>query len=193
MSKWLIVGLGNPGEKYHGTRHNAGFLAIDWLVDQYSFPPPDTNKRWKGMLGKGVIEGIPVFLLKPTTYMNLSGESVQAVADYYHIDVKSNLVIISDEVHLDPGRIRVRKKGSAGGHNGLKNIIEHLGTEEFTRIRIGVGEQSHGDMVGHVLGRPRPEDREAFEKGIEDAAKAAVCIITEGADAAMNKFNGGGN
>ena len=190
--EWLITGLGNPGEKYHGTRHNAGFLAADELIDAYSYPAPDTNKRFKGMLGRGSIEGIPAFILKPTTYMNLSGESIRAVADYYHIDVKTHLIVLVDEVHLPMGKIRVRKKGSAGGHNGLKSIIARLGTEEFTRIRIGVGESSEEDLVGHVLGRPAPADRENFEKGIAEAAKAAVWVLKEGADSAMNKFNGGG-
>ncbi|MBQ9437340.1 MAG: aminoacyl-tRNA hydrolase [Lachnospiraceae bacterium] len=204
LPNWLIAGLGNPGEKYHGTRHNAGYLALDELIEDYHFPRPDTDKRWKGMLGRGMIEGIPVFLLKPTTYMNLSGESIRAVADFYRIDIQSRLIVISDEIHLHMGKIRVRKKGSAGGHNGLKNIIQQLGTQDFTRIRIGVGESikeeeenkndagapSGEQLIGFVLGKPAPEDRALFQEGVRLAAKAAVSIMTEGVDAAMNQYNG---
>ena len=187
--QWLIAGLGNPGREYHQTRHNAGFLALDELIESYHFGPPSVGRKFRGMLGRGEIEDIPVFLLKPTTYMNLSGEAIRAVTDYYHIEINSHLIVISDEIHLPAGRIRIRKKGSAGGHNGLKSIITQLGTEDFIRIRIGVGDASGDELVGHVLGRPAPEDREDFEQGIRLAARAAAAILKDGPDSAMNQFN----
>ena len=135
---YIIAGLGNPKREYDNTRHNIGFALIDALADQYNISVMDM--KHKALTGKGMINGQKVILVKPLTFMNLSGESIRPIVDYYKIDVSTELIVISDDISLPPGQIRVRKKGSAGGHNGLKNIIQHLGSEEFQRIRIGVGE-----------------------------------------------------
>ena len=146
---YIVAGLGNPGREYVNTRHNVGFDVIDTLIDKYNIGGPEL--KHKAMMGKGQIAGQKVVLVKPLTYMNSSGESIRAIADYYKIDVESELIVISDEISLPPGEVRVRKKGSAGGHNGLKNIIKLLGTENFQRIRIGVGEKPKGyELVNWV-------------------------------------------
>ena len=139
---YIIAGLGNPGRKYDGSRHNAGFDVIDELVDRFRISGPIRFGR--SMIGKGVIGGKKVILVKPLTYMNLSGEAVREIVSYYKIDPADHLIVISDDIDLPVGHLRIRKKGSAGGHNGLKNIILHLGDDEFTRIRIGVGGSSQG-------------------------------------------------
>lgn len=136
---FCIVGLGNPEKKYENTRHNIGFDVIDAIAEKYSIAVRE--RGFRALFGKGAIEGQRVILLKPQTYMNLSGESVREITDYFKIDPEEELIVISDDVSLEVGGIRIRKKGSAGGHNGLKNIIEHLGTEKFQRIRMGVGEK----------------------------------------------------
>ena len=183
-----IAGLGNPGEKYDNTRHNAGFLTIDALADRYGIDVRE--KAHKALIGKGVIEGQKVILAKPQTYMNLSGESIRALVDYYKV-TQEELVIIFDDISLEPGQLRIRKKGSAGGHNGIKSIIAHLGTQEFTRIKVGVGEKPpRMDLADYVLGRFAKEEQDTMKEAFETAAKAAVAIMTEGADAAMNQYNG---
>ena len=185
---YLIVGLGNPEKKYDGTRHNAGFSAIDILAEEYAIPYGGTQK--KAATGKGMIGGKKVMLAKPLTYMNLSGEAVRALCDYYKIDTQTHLIVVSDDIYLDVGCVRVRKKGSAGGHNGLKNIIRHLGNENFIRVRIGVGNRDAGsEMVNHVLSGVSPSEREAFEAGIARGAKAAAAVVENGADYAMNTYN----
>ena len=149
---FIIVGLGNPERKYDGTRHNIGFSAITVIADKYNISM-DIEKH-KAVCGKGYIEGQKVILAMPQTYMNLSGESVRELVDYYKIDPESELIVIYDDINLAPGRLRIREKGSAGGHNGIKNIISHLGTQVFPRIRIGVGEKPKGwDLADYVLGR----------------------------------------
>ena len=185
---YLIVGLGNPGSKYDGTRHNVGFEVIDALSKEYGI---DVNhKEHKGLVGKGIIEGKKVMLVKPQTFMNLSGECVIELAKYYDIDPKSELLVISDDVTLSTGNIRVRKKGSAGGHNGLKDIIAWTDTTEFARIRVGVGEvPEKGDMVNHVLGRYSEEDRKRVDDSFEKAKGAVVCFLNDDLDGAMNKYN----
>ena len=185
---YLIVGLGNPGSKYDGTRHNAGFEVIDALSKEHQIAV--AHKEHKGLVGKGVIEGQKVMLVKPQTFMNLSGECVIELTEYYGIDPKSELIVISDDVTLSCGNIRVRKKGSAGGHNGLKDIIAWVDTTEFARIRVGVGEVPQGgDMINHVLGRYSQEDRERVDASIEKA-KGAVSLILQGKmDEAMNRYN----
>ena len=185
---YLIVGLGNPGMKYDATKHNMGFKVIDELVETYGIPSSGTSL--KGMYGKGVIGGEKVILIKPMTYMNNSGECVRAFVDYYKVDPEEEMIIIYDDITLEPGSIRIRKKGSAGGHNGIKSIIAHLGTEKFKRIRVGVGEKPKNcDLADFVLSPFKPEEKAAVREGIEKAAKAVEVILTDGADAAMNQYN----
>lgn len=184
----LVVGLGNPEKKYEGTRHNAGFAVVDRLAEMYRIGYGGTQK--KAAVGKGMIGNRKVMLAKPLTYMNLSGEAVRGLTDYYKIDTQKNLIVISDDVDLPVGMIRIRKKGSAGGHNGLKDIIRHLGHEQFLRVRVGVGGKPQGkDMIGHVLGSVPPDEKEAMEAAIDRAAQAVACILNEGADKAMNLYN----
>ena len=185
---FIIAGLGNPTKEYDNTRHNIGFEAIDALADKYRISVMDVKN--KALTGKGIINGQKVILVKPLTYMNLSGESIRPIADYYKIDVETQLIVISDDISLPPGQIRVRKKGSAGGHNGLKNIIRNLGSEEFQRIRIGVGEKPKGyDLADYVLGHFSKEERPLMEEGVEKAVKAAEIMLTGDVDQAMNEFN----
>ena len=185
----IIVGLGNPGEKYEKTRHNAGFDVIDLLAETYGIETAQEKHRAK--IGKGRIEGVPVLLVKPQTFMNLSGESVAEILHYYKADPEEDLLVISDDVTLDVGMLRVRRKGSAGGHNGLKNIIEHCGTQEFPRLRVGGGHvPPECDMIRHVLGRLPAEERPILEKACRRAVKAVACILTEDVDTAMNLYNG---
>lgn len=185
---FLIVGLGNPGKQYENTRHNVGFDAIDTLVDTYRIPA--SGKQHKAMYGKGVIEGQKVLVAKPLTYMNNSGESVRAMVDYYKIDPESELLVIFDDISLEPGKLRIRKKGSAGGHNGIKSIIAHLGTQNFQRIKIGVGEKPKGwDLADYVLGNFSKSDRKLVDETLERAVKAAALIVQGQTDQAMNAYN----
>lgn len=185
---YIIVGLGNPEKKYDHTRHNIGFAAIDRLADAIGIDV--IEKKPNVVIGKGIIEGQKCILAKPLTYMNLSGEAVRYLVDYYKIDPTSELIILSDDISLDVGNLRIRKKGSAGGHNGLKNIIAHLGTEEFVRIRLGVGEKPKGwDLADYVLGRFSAPEEKVLEETCDRAADAIRTIITRGPDAAMNDFN----
>lgn len=185
---FVIAGLGNPGRKYDGSRHNVGFDVIDELVDRYHINNPE--HFGKCLMAKGFIEGHKVILMKPLTYMNLSGEAVRAIVDFYKIDPETELIVISDDVDLAPGVLRIRKSGSAGGHNGLKSIIQHLGTDKFVRIRIGVGGKKDGwDLADHVLAKIPEEERAVIGESMKKAAEAAACIVTDGADIAMNRFN----
>lgn len=185
---FIIAGLGNPGLKYENTRHNVGFITVDMLAERYHISI--SEKAHKALIGKGVIEGQRVILVKPQTYMNLSGESIRSVMDFYKTD-PSELIVVYDDISLEPGAIRVRKKGSAGGHNGMKNIIQHLGTQEFPRVRIGVGEKPpYMDLADYVLGRFTGEEQPLMAQAFRDGADALVSILTDGADAAMNHFNG---
>ena len=188
-SYYIIVGLGNPGRKYDGTRHNAGFDVIDELVDRLGAGGP--VHFGKSMIGKGVIGGQKVILVKPLTYMNLSGEAVREICSFYKVDHHDHLLVISDDVDLPVGHLRIRKKGSAGGHNGLKNIIQHMGDDEFTRIRIGVGGKPApgADLANHVLGHFAGEDKAIVEQAFEKAADAVVCALDQGPDKAMNLYN----
>lgn len=186
---FIIVGLGNPGKQYENTRHNVGFDAIDTLVDEYRIPSSGTQH--KAMCGKGVIDGQKVLLAKPLTYMNLSGESVRALVDYYKVDPETELLVIFDDISLEPGQIRIRKKGSAGGHNGIKSIISHLGTQNFQRIKIGVGEKpKNWDLADYVLGAFPKADRELVDDALNQAMKATAMIVQGDIDKAMNQFNG---
>ena len=184
---YIVAGLGNPGTQYAGTRHNAGFSCIDELADKYNISV-DTAKH-KGLIGKGVIEGEKVLLVKPMTYMNNSGECIREVMDYYKADI-DDLIVIFDDISLEPGRLRLRPKGSAGGHNGIKSIIAHLGSDKFKRIKYGVGDKPKGwDLADHVLGHFDTADRAEVEKAIGHAVEAAEMMITGETDAAMNRYN----
>ena len=185
---YIIVGLGNPGKQYEKTRHNIGFDFIDALADKYNISV--LEGKFKALIGKGVIEGQKVILAKPLTYINLSGESVRQLIDYYKVDEESELIIVYDDISLNPGGLRIRAKGSAGGHNGIKNIIQHLGHDKFMRIKIGVGEKPKGwDLVDYVLGRFTTEDRKLVEEAVGVAVEAAKIMVTDGIDEAMNRCN----
>ena len=185
---YLIAGLGNPGKQYEGSRHNAGFSSVDILADKLGISINE-NKH-KGLCGKGIIGGEKVILLKPQTYMNLSGESVRAAADFYKIQ-PDHIIVIYDDVSLEVGQLRIRTKGSAGGHNGIKNIIAHLGTQEFPRVKVGVGAKPPKmDLADYVLSRFSKEDRAKMEDAFKEAAEAVEVLITDGSDRAMNRFNG---
>ena len=186
---FIIVGLGNPGRKYDGSRHNVGFDVIDELVDRYHIGGPE--RFGKSLIGKGRIGDRRVILVKPLTYMNLSGEAVQEIVHYYKVDPAEDLLVISDDIDLEAGRLRIRKKGSAGGHNGLKNIVQHLGTEDFARIRVGVGGKPDPgfDLADYVLGHFSGEEKKVMDDAVAKAAEAAACAVTDGIDLAMNRYN----
>ena len=186
---YIIVGLGNPERKYAGTRHNIGFSAITAISDAYGISMD--IKKHKAVCGKGMIAGNKVLLAMPQTYMNLSGESVRELVDFYKIDPEEELIIIYDDIALAPGKLRVRAKGSAGGHNGIKNIIAQLGTQQFSRILIGVGEKPAGwDLADYVLGRFPAEEEPTIRTALEQTVKACETILTDSVEAAMNQFNG---
>lgn len=185
---YVIAGLGNPGAKYENTRHNIGFMVIDALAEKNRIPV--TEKKHRALIGKGIIGGEKAILVKPQTFMNLSGESLREIIDYYKIEEKTELIVISDDISLGVGALRIRKKGSAGGHNGLKNIILHLGHDEFQRIRLGVGEKPSGyDLADYVLGHFQEEDKPFIAESVKQAAEAVEVMMAEGADKAMNQFN----
>lgn len=185
---FLIVGLGNPTDKYDGTRHNVGFDVIDMLADKYNIKVEEREK--KAFIGKGMIEGRKVCLVKPQTYMNLSGESVRALADFYKLDEAEEILIIYDDISLDVGQMRIRKKGSAGGHNGIKSIISHLGGQEFLRIKVGVGQKpKEYDLADYVLGRFSQGEKKFMDEGYGRVAIAVEEIVSDNIDSAMNKFN----
>ena len=184
---YLIAGLGNPTKEYDKTRHNVGFSVIDVLADKYRIDV--SEKKHKGLCGRGAIEGQKVILVKPQTFMNLSGECIREVADYYKIEME-DVIIIYDDISLEPGQLRIRLKGSAGGHNGIKNIIAHLGTQEFPRIKVGVGAKPpRMDLAEYVLSRFAKEEQPLMEDAFKEAAEAAVMMMTDGAEKAMNHFN----
>ena len=185
---FLIVGLGNPDKKYDNTRHNIGFDVIDAMASKYNIYM--NEKKHKAVCGTGAIEGVKVLLAKPQTYMNLSGESVRQILDFYKLDPESEMLIIYDDISLAPGNIRVRKKGSAGGHNGIKSIIAHAGTQNFMRIKVGVGEKPQGwDLADYVLGHFDKEERAKVDAATADAIAAAVLMMQGDVDRAMNNFN----
>ena len=185
---FIIVGLGNPTNEYAGTRHNVGFDVIDQIADKYNISV--TERKHRAFCGKGVIGGQKVILVKPQTYMNLSGESVRSVLDFYKVDVETELLVIFDDISLDVGQLRIRKKGSAGGHNGIKNIIQHLGTNVFQRIKVGVGEKPKNyDLADYVLGHFSKGEKEQMEEGYKKAVNAVELILQGEVDAAMNEFN----
>lgn len=185
---FIIAGLGNPDRQYEGTRHNVGFDVIDRLAEKYDIAV-DARKH-RALVGRGIIEGQRVILAKPQTYMNLSGESLQSLAAYYKIDPEQELLVIYDDINLDVGQLRIREKGSAGGHNGIKNIIAHLGTQVFPRIRVGVGEKpSKYDLADYVLGHFSRAEREQMDEGYDHAVRAAELIVSGRIRDAMNEYN----
>ncbi len=185
---YIIVGLGNPGRDYENTRHNVGFFCIETLAKENNIDVIEC--KHKALIGKGYINGNKVILVKPQTFMNLSGESVRNIIDYYKVDEKMNLIVIYDDVSLAVGQLRIRKKGSAGGHNGIKNIIAHLGHDIFMRIKVGVGEKPQGyDLADYVLGHFCEQDRKVIADSARDICEAVNLMIEDKIDAAMNKFN----
>ena len=185
---FIIAGLGNPGKQYEGTRHNIGWQVIDELADKYNIRV--TESKFKGLTGKGMIGGEKVLLLKPLTFMNLSGECIREAVNFYKIDEPSQLIVVADDISLDVGQIRMRKKGSAGGHNGLKNIIAHLGHENFMRIKMGVGDKPAGyDLADYVLGHFSKEEEKILAESKKTAVLAIETIMSDGIDKAMNLYN----
>lgn len=184
---YLIVGLGNPENEYAHTRHNMGFDTINEVAEKNNINI--TKSKFKGLYETGIIQGKKVILLKPQTYMNLSGNSVKEVVDFYKIE-KEKILVIYDDMDIEPGKIKIRKKGSAGGHNGMKSIIQMIGTEEFPRIRVGIGRPIRkDDEINYVIGAIPEEDLKRLDEGIEKAQKAVEEILRNGVDSAMNKYN----
>lgn len=183
---YLIVGLGNIGKEYEHTRHNVGFDIMNLISDRYNIAV--NREKFRGMYGEGRIGNEKVILLKPLTYMNLSGESVREAVNFYKIE-SSNIIVIYDDVSLDVGRLRLRSQGSSGGHNGIKSIIANIGSDIFPRIKIGVGQPPY-NLVEHVLGRFSKEERETVEKVFQIGTEAVESIICQGISQAMNKYNG---
>ena len=185
---FIIAGLGNPGREYENTRHNIGFLVIDDIAKKYQITM--LERKHKAVIGKGYIDGHKVVLVKPLTYMNQSGESIRQATDYYKVDVTTQLVVVSDDISLDVGQLRIRKKGSAGGHNGLKNIILHLGSENFIRIRMGVSDKPQGyDLKDYVLGHFTDKEKKVLEETSGKVAEAIRMILQGDVDGAMNRYN----
>ena len=185
---WLIVGLGNPGEQYENTRHNVGFLVADELGERGSFPIQ--RLKFKALTNTAVIGGQGALVMKPTTYMNLSGEAVGEAARFYKIP-PGRVLVISDDVDLPLGKLRIRTGGSAGGHNGLKSVIQHLGADQFPRMKVGVGGKPHPDydMADWVLGKLQGEDKRVMDEAVKRAADAVECFLKDGPQKAMNRFN----
>ncbi|MEG0392147.1 MAG: aminoacyl-tRNA hydrolase [Anaerovoracaceae bacterium] len=184
---YVIVGLGNPGKKYEQTRHNMGFLTIDCIAEARNI---NVNKlKHKALIGEGMVDGHKVMLVKPQTFMNLSGDAVSELVSYYKI-APEELIIIYDDLDIEVGTIRVRKKGSGGTHNGMRSVISRIGFSDFPRVRIGIGGKMKMDIKDFVTGGFGKEEKASLDKAIEQSAKAAIAIITEGIDAAMNKYNG---
>lgn len=185
---FIIAGLGNPTKEYEGTRHNVGFDVIDRLADRYNIDVE--TKKHLALIGKGVIAGQKVILAKPQTYMNLSGESIRSIVDYYKVDPETELLVIYDDISLDVGKLRIRTKGSAGGHNGIKNIIAHLGSQVFPRIKVGVGEKpSKYDLADYVLGHFSKEEQVLMDEGYDQAVNAVEMILSGDINGAMNEYN----
>jgi len=185
---YLIVGLGNPEKEYENTRHNMGFNVINKIAKDCDIKV--SQSKFKGLYTVENINGKKIILLKPQTYMNLSGESIIEFKNFYKI-LNENIIVIYDDIDLEPGTIRIRKKGGAGTHNGMKSVIQHLQTEDFIRVRVGIGKPEHkGDLINYVINPIRTEEREMLQEGIDKAAEAVLSILKDGIDIAMNKFNG---
>ena len=185
---YLIAGLGNPGREYENTRHNAGFASIDRLAEKNHISID--MKKFQALCGTGYIGGQKVLLLKPQTYMNLSGESLRAACDFFKIDPEQELIVIYDDISLAPGQLRIRAKGSAGGHNGIKSIISHLGTQVFLRVKVGVGEKPQGwDLADYVLGHFSRAEQQVMQESFDRAADAAAALLSEEVQQVMNEYN----
>ena len=186
---WLLVCLGNPGDQYENTRHNVGFMVADELADRAGIPIQ--KLKYRALTNTTQLGGQKVLIMKPITYMNLSGEAVRQAVDFYKVPA-DHVLVVSDDTALAVGRLRIRKGGSAGGHNGLKNIIQHLGTDQFPRVRLGVGEKPHPDydLADWVLGKFQGEDKKSMEQAVKKAADAIECLLSQGLDKAMNRYNG---
>ena len=184
---YLIVGLGNPESDYSKTRHNMGFNVINNLSKEFNI---EVNKsKFKSLYGSGIVNGEKIILLKPQTFMNLSGEALVEVMNFYKI-LPEELIVIYDDIDIDPGFIRIRKNGSPGTHNGMKSITSLIGTQNFTRVRVGIGKPAeHIDMINHVIGHIPEEEKEVLDKGVEEATKAVLEIVKNSVDSAMNKYN----
>ena len=188
-SAHLVVGLGNPGDKYEGTRHNVGFLALNWLADQWDGTWSE-EKKFKARMSRVMVDGKNIHLCQPQTYMNLSGESVWAVCDYYKIEIQQLLVIV-DDAELALGQLRMRTSGSSGGHNGLGSIEQHLATPDYLRLRVGVGKpRQEAEMAGHVLEKLSPEESVNMNQALDLVLQQCECWLRYGAERAMDKFNG---
>jgi len=185
---YIIVGLGNPGRQYENTRHNIGFRCIDRLAEKYNISVLECKHR--ALIGKGYIEGQKVILAKPQTFMNLSGESVRDILNFYKVEPDTQLIVVYDDISLAVGALRIRKKGSAGGHNGIKNIIAQTGTDIFKRIKIGVGEKTKGyDLADYVLGHFTQAENKEMDAACDRAVEAISLLVQEEVDTAMNRFN----
>ena len=186
---WLLVCLGNPGDQYENTRHNVGFMVADELGERLRVPIQ--KLKYKALTNTVTLGGQKVLVMKPVTYMNLSGEAVRQAADFYKV-APDHVLVVSDDTSLAVGKLRIRKGGSAGGHNGLKSIIQHLGTDQFPRLRLGVGEKPHPDydLADWVLGKFQGEDKKQVDAAVKKAADAIECILSQGLDKGMNQFNG---
>ena len=186
---WLIVGLGNPGKEYEKTRHNCGFRALDVLADKLGCKID--KGKFQGLYGQAAYGGRKLLLLKPLTYMNLSGRSVLQLSAYFHIPPQ-RIIVLFDDISLEPGRLRIRADGSAGGHNGIKSIIQELGSQEFPRVKIGVGGKAHPeqDLADWVLSTFSAQDEKALQSALERAADASLCVIEKGVPEAANRYNG---
>ena len=183
---YIIAGLGNPGKKYEETRHNMGFMAVDFLAEKYDIK---VNKiRFRALTGEGRIAGQKVLLLKPQTYMNLSGESIRLALEYYKVNPQE-LIVIYDDIDIQAGMIRIRKKGSAGTHNGMRNILYHIRTEDFPRIRVGIGSGRKEDMIDYVTGSVPKNEITLLKEAAATAACGAACIVEKGIEKAMNEYN----
>ncbi len=184
--EFVIAGLGNPGREYETTRHNMGFMVIDILADKTGI---DVKKlKHKALYGTGTIDGHKVMLVKPQTYMNLSGESIREIMRYYKVPVE-NLLVIYDDIDIEAGTLRIRKKGSAGTHNGMKSIIYQLGSDEFPRIRVGIGDKRKGDLKDYVIGSLGKKEAEELAPVLNTCADACCCFVQKGIDRAMNEHN----
>lgn len=183
---YIIVGLGNPGKKYENTRHNMGFIAVDLIAEEYGIKVD--KLKFKALVGEGRIAGQKVVLVKPQTFMNLSGQSVTEIMNFYKEDIE-NLIVIYDDIDIPTGSIRLRKKGSAGTHNGMRNIVYLLGDDGFPRIRVGIGSETKVDLINYVVGGVSKKEKDLLEDALTRAAKAAVCIVEKGIDKAMNEYN----
>lgn len=183
---YVIAGLGNPGKKYENTRHNMGFITIDQLAEKHNIKAD--KLKFKALVGEGRIAGQKVLLVKPQTYMNLSGESIREVMNFYKLEPE-NLIVIYDDIDIEAGNLRIRKFGSAGTHNGMKSVVYQLQSDRFPRIRLGIGSQKKGDLVDFVIGGFSKEEVPVLEEAVKNAVLAVECIIEEGIDKAMNQYN----